>query len=58
MPKWVSILLIVAGFFALVGLAFLPRVVEINIEINDSSSHHAVGTPHADPVNDDDDGAI
>lgn len=58
MPKWVSILLVVAGFFALVGLAFLPHVVEVNIEINDSSTHGVVGTPHAEPVKGDDDGAI
>lgn len=58
MPKWVSILLIVAGFFALVGLAFLPRVVEINIEINDSSTHGVTGTPHAEPVQDGDEGAL
>jgi hypothetical protein len=49
-PKWVSILLIVAGFFAIVGLAFVPRVLEINIEINDSSTHGVVGTPHAEPA--------
>ena len=58
MPKWVSILLVVAGFFALVGLAFLPRVVEVNIEINDSSSHGVIGTPHAEPSKGGDDGAV
>lgn len=58
MPKWVSVLLVIAGFFALIGLAFLPRVVEVNIEINDSSSHGVVGTPHADPSKEDDEGAL
>lgn len=58
MPKWVSILLVIAGFFALIGLAFLPRIVEVNIEINDSSSHGVVGTPHADPLKEEDEGAL
>jgi hypothetical protein len=41
MPKWLSALLIVAGFFALVGLAFFPRTIEVNIEIIDNSRDEA-----------------
>jgi hypothetical protein len=39
MPKWLSFLLITAGFFALVGLAFLPRVLEVHVVINDHSTN-------------------
>ncbi len=51
MPKWLSSLLIAAGFFALVGLAFFPRTVEVNIEITDNSrdeEHYAA--PHDAPA--------
>lgn len=49
MPKWLSSLLVAAGFLALVGLAFLPRSLSINIEINDTSSHHTIAAPQSDP---------
>lgn len=38
MPKWLSSLLIAAGFFALVGLAFFPRFLEVHVTITDNSS--------------------
>lgn len=44
MPKWLSALLIVAGFFALVGLAFLPRTINVNIEITDNSTSEVFHT--------------
>ena len=56
MPKWVATLLIVAGFFALVGLAFLPRNLEIDVIITDNSTNtfgargdHSAPAPIADP---------
>jgi hypothetical protein len=39
MPRWLSNLLIVLGFLALVGLAFLPRVVTVTVQVEDHSSH-------------------
>lgn len=33
MPKWLSTTMIVIGFLALVGLAFFPRNVEINVTV-------------------------
>jgi hypothetical protein len=32
MPRWLSSLLIVIGFLALIGLAFVPR--SVNVEVN------------------------
>ena len=34
MPKWLSSTLIACGFFALVGLAFLPREIEVTVTNN------------------------
>lgn len=39
MPRWLVNSLIVLGFLALVGLAFLPRTVTVTVQIEDSSSH-------------------
>ena len=39
MPKWLSSLLIAAGFFALVGLAFFPRFLEVHVVITDNSTN-------------------
>lgn len=44
MPKWLSALLIVVGFFALVGLAFFPRTINVNIEITDNSTSEVFHT--------------
>ncbi|MDZ7627650.1 MAG: hypothetical protein U5J99_04470 [Parvularculaceae bacterium] len=51
MPKWLSSLVIAAGFFALVGLAFIPRFVEVHITITDNSTK-TVGAPgdHSAPA--------
>lgn len=56
MPKWLSAILIVAGFFALFGLAFLPRNLEVNVTITDNSTKnfhapgdHSAPAPIADP---------
>ena len=38
MPKWLSSTLIAFGFFALVGLAFLPREVEVTVTNNIKSN--------------------
>ncbi len=46
MPKWLSSFLIIAGFLALVGLAFLPRNVEVAVTITDNSERS--GTAPAD----------
>jgi len=40
MPNWLSSLLIVAGFVALVGLAFVPRFIEVNVVISDNSTRN------------------
>lgn len=40
MPKWLSSLLIVAGFFALVGLAFIPRFIEVNVVVADNPTRN------------------
>ena len=34
MPKWLSSFLIVIGFLALIGLAFLPRTIEVTVTTN------------------------
>jgi hypothetical protein len=48
MPRWLVSTIIVLGFFALIGLAFLPRNVTVNIEIIDQSEvHHHPKAPHA-----------
>lgn len=56
MPKWVSTLPVVAGFFALVGLAFLPRNLEVDVILTDNSTStfgargdHSAPAPIADP---------
>ena len=51
MPKWLSSLLIVVGFLALVGLAFLPRTIEVNVvtNVDDSDIHHGDYLNHAPP---------
>ncbi len=51
MPKWLSSLLIAAGFFALIGLAFFPRFVEVHIVIMDNSTN-TFGAPgdHSAPA--------
>jgi hypothetical protein len=56
MPKWLSSLLIVAGIFALVGLAFVPRFIEVNVVIADNSTSnlhapadHSAPAPVAKP---------
>ena len=38
MPKWLSSILIVVGFLALIALAFLPRNIEITITTNNDNS--------------------
>jgi hypothetical protein len=55
-PKWLSSLLIAAGFFALVGLAFFPRFLEVHVVITDNSTNtfgapgdHSAPAPIADP---------
>ena len=49
MPRWVSTTLIVIGFLAIVGLAFMPRHVEVNVTIN-SDDRVVTGQEHAAPV--------
>lgn len=56
MPKWLSSLLITAGFLALVGLAFFPRIFELHIVITDNSTNtfgapgdHSAPAPIAEP---------
>ena len=34
MPKWLSSFLIVIGFMALIGLAFLPRTIDVTVTTN------------------------
>jgi hypothetical protein len=55
-PKWLSSLLIVAGFFAIVGLAFMPRILEVHVVIYDQSTNtfggpgdHGAPAPIAPP---------
>lgn len=55
-PKWLSSLLIAGGFFALVGLAFFPRIFELHIVITDNSTNtfgapgdHSAPAPIAEP---------
>lgn len=36
MPRWLLSFLIIAGFLALIGLAFLPRSVIVTVNIDDS----------------------
>jgi hypothetical protein len=40
MPKWLSSLLIVVGLLALIGLAFMPRNIEVTVitNVNDSDT--------------------
>jgi len=54
--RWLSAMLIIAGFLALVGLAFLPRNLEVNVTITDNSTKnfrapggHSAPAPIADP---------
>lgn len=56
MPKWLSSFLIIAGFLALVGLAFMPRNVEVAVTITDNSERtgaapadHGAPAPIAGP---------
>ncbi|MFN3959863.1 MAG: hypothetical protein ACK4NP_08120 [Parvularculaceae bacterium] len=51
MPRWLSSLVIVAGFFALVGLALFPRFIEVNVVFADNSTRnlHAPGD-HSAPA--------
>jgi hypothetical protein len=55
-PKWLSSLLIVAGFFAIVGLAFMPRNLEVEVIITDHSKNtfgapgdHSLAAPIPEP---------
>lgn len=43
MPRWLQSTLTVLGFLALVGLAFMPRFVEVNVVITDQSVHEHHG---------------
>ncbi|MBY0423158.1 MAG: hypothetical protein K2Q06_12705 [Parvularculaceae bacterium] len=49
MPRWVSTTLIVIGFLALVGLAFVPRNVAVNVTIN-ADDRDVSGHEHAEPA--------
>ena len=42
MPKWLSSMLIIIGFLALVAMALLPRNIEVTVSTNvdDRDVHH------------------
>lgn len=48
MGRALSIFLIVVGFLALIGLAFLPREVTVTINVEDSSQTVVKPAPPAD----------
>ena len=56
MPKWLSAALIIIGFLALIGLAFLPRTIEVNVTTTvDDRAYSYVGgdnTLHQPPASD------
>ena len=53
MPRWLSSLMIVIGFLALVAMALLPKNIWVNVEVNTSvKSDETINHNHAEPSGD------
>jgi hypothetical protein len=52
MPKWLSSMMIVVGFLALIVLAFLPRNVEVTVTTNIIDAAELEPGDHNGPVGD------
>ncbi|MBL4619076.1 MAG: hypothetical protein JKX88_03120 [Marinicaulis sp.] len=52
MPKWLSSMMIVVGFLALIVLAFIPRNVEVTVTTNIIGSAELEPGEHNGPVSD------